>query len=180
MVDTDRTERPLALFGEDDVDLEGAGVGHLMGQLRQDIQNQCEGVVGGNLPGASVEQDDVAVLAALDLPPGRGVVVVFRESGEEEISAAYRGGEVWVGPAAEGDERRDGTAVGLDKKAKEWGWVERPELAAEDGGRTDGVEKGEAGEGGADEAREGGEAVEDLAEEIFVERDYGGGSGWWR
>lgn len=121
MADTDHTERPLVLLGEDDVDLEGAGAGHLMGQSREEIQSQCEGVVGGNLLGAPVEQDDVALLAALDLPPGRGIVVVFRESGEEEIGAANCGGEVWVGPAAEGGERRDGAAVGLDKEAKECG-----------------------------------------------------------
>jgi hypothetical protein len=57
--------------------------------------------------------------------------------------------------------------------------VERAEAAAERRGETDGAEEGAAGERGADEAREGGEAEEDLAEEFVAEGVYCGGGGWY-
>lgn len=53
--------------------------------------------------------------------------------------------------------------------------MERPESAAEDWGRTDSVEEGAAGEGGADEAREGRKQEEDLAEEVVADTSDGGG-----
>jgi hypothetical protein len=54
--------------------------------------------------------------------------------------------------------------------------VELAEAVAESGGRTDGAEEGRAGESGTDEALEGGEAEEHLAQEVVAEGEYGGRS----
>jgi hypothetical protein len=52
--------------------------------------------------------------------------------------------------------------------------VEVAEAAAEGGGRTNGIEEGAASEGGADEGGEGGEADEDLVQNVFIKAAYGG------
>lgn len=92
------------------------------------------------------------------------------EAGEEEIGATDNGCEVTVG-AADGDEVRHGCAFVVEEEAEERRRAARAEVAAEVGVGTDSSAKGAAGEGGTEEAREGREAEEDLAEEIVVERN---------
>ena len=64
-----------------------------------------------------------------------------------------------------------------EEEADEWWRVEVMESRAEGGERADGMEEVAAGEGGVDEGREGGEADEDLEEEVVADGEYGAGNG---
>ena len=55
--------------------------------------------------------------------------------------------------------------------------MERAEAAAKGWGGADGAAEGVAGEGGADEAREVGQAEEDLSEEVVAESSDSGATG---
>jgi hypothetical protein len=101
------------------------------------------------------------------------------ETGKEDIEPAEGGGVVRVGAAAAEAHGREGGRGGLvvdEECAEDGGRVEVAEAAAECGGRTDGAEESGAGESGADEGREGGEAEEHLAQEVVAEGEYGGRS----
>jgi hypothetical protein len=150
----------------------------LVGWLGKEMQCLREGVVGSDLIDGTVDEDEVALVAARYLPPKRGTAAVFREASKEEIGATDGGGEIGVGASAEGVEGRDLVTAGVDEEPKELRRVLRLEAATEGGGGSDGVEEGAAGDGGADEAREGREENEDLAEEVFADISNGGGSRW--
>ena len=79
----------------------------------------------------------------------------------------------------EGREHRvlDG-AGGLEEEAEEGRRVELPEAAAEGRGGGHRAPPRPAGEGGADERREGGEAEEDLEQDVVGEGVDGAGGGW--
>jgi hypothetical protein len=101
-----------------------------------------------------------------------------RDAGEEHIGATEGRGVVGVRAAADGRKGRRLGAVVVEEEAKERRWVECAEAAAEGRGGSDGVQEGVAGDGGADEARKGGETEEDLAEEVIAEGAYSGSRGW--
>ena len=140
------------------------------------MQGPREGVVGGDLLGLAVEEEEASAVAVLDLPPRVGVFLVG-QAGEEDVGAADGRGEIRVGAAADGREGGEVAAVGFEEESDERGRVERAEAAAEGRGGADGGEEGAAGERGADEAWERGEAEEDVEEEVVAEGVNGGDGG---
>ena len=140
------------------------------------MQGPREGVVGGDLLGLAVEEEEASAVAVLDVPPRVGVFVVG-QAGEEDVGAAGGGGEVRVRAAANGPERGHIGANVVEEDSQERGRAEHGEAAAEGGGGADGGEEGAAGERGADEAWERGEAEEDVEEEVVAEGVNGGDGG---
>ena len=130
-----------------------------------------QGVDDGEQPGDPVHEDDPAV-AAVDDAPAEGRVaratVGLQEGSEEEVSAADGREHVPVA-AVGGDEGREGIAVGILEDPEEGRRVELAEAAAEGRGGGHRAAPRAAGEGGADERGEGGEAEEDLQQEVLPE-----------
>ena len=137
-----------------------------------------QGVDDGEQPGDPVHEDDPAV-AAVDDAPAEGRVaratVGLQEGSEEEVSAADGREHVAVA-ALGGREGREGVVLGLHDEAEQGRRVELAEAAAEGGGGGHRAAPRTAGEGGADERRKGGEAEEDLEQEVLAEGVDSGGA----
>ncbi|KAG2620715.1 hypothetical protein PVAP13_3NG205201 [Panicum virgatum] len=117
-------ERSRGLLGGEDDEIKPdevatEAVGDLVGR-RKDIQSPGEGVVGGGLPGARVEHEDVAALAHQELPHQGGVLVVGKAR-EEDVGAADGGSEVRVGAAVDGHEWGRLATVGDEEEPEERG-----------------------------------------------------------
>ena len=65
--------------------------GDLVSRHREEIQGPGEGVVGADLLGIPVNEEEAAAAALADVPPGEDVVVAG-DAGEEDIDAADGGG----------------------------------------------------------------------------------------
>ena len=98
----------------------------------------------------------------------------IQERGEGEVAAADGREHVAVA-ALGGREGREGVVLGLHDEAEQGRRVELAEAAAEGGGGGHRAAPRAAGEGGADE-REGGEAEEDLEQEVLAEGVDSGGA----
>lgn len=153
--------------------LDGAIAGRIVdpeGRFDEIRHPRGHGVDGGDQSGVGVEEEEVAVPAVGDAPAEGRVVVGVLEAGEEEVAAA-----VPVAGAPRGEEDREAVvAVGVAEGAEEGRRVEVPEAAAEGRGGGHRGALRPAGERGADERGEGGEAEEDVQQEVLAEGVDGG------
>jgi len=107
---------------------------------------------------------------------------VLLKACQEEVAAAEGDGQVpFAAPGwDEGGEGREGRVMDgagrLEEEAEEGRRVELPEAAAEVRGGDHRAAPRPAGERGADERREGGEAEEDPEQEVVREGVDGGGA----
>jgi len=110
-------ERTGALVGvEQEVihvaELAAIATGDVIGWRGEQIQGPREGVVDGDLLGATADEEEAAATALFDAPPGE-IIFVVGYPGEEDIRAADSGSDVWVGAAADGREEGAGGAHGI-------------------------------------------------------------------
>lgn len=148
--------QPLVLLVGERVELKEAVV----------LQNLPVGVKGQGLPqravaGSLLPVGDLNLVAqhVVELPPGVvDVLEAVHAAGLEEIGAAEGVGEARVGGAPGGGVDQDQIHVNFKEEREEGRRAERAEAAAEGGVRADVTEEGAAGEGGAGEVREVGDA----------------------
>lgn len=175
VTDAEHTRRLWIIITGERLELNSLCGDPILGRWRrdEDFEGLSYRVVGGK-PATRVDEANVALVVwirGFDLPTAR--IAVVRAAELEEIG----GEEIRVGAAPWEGGGRDYLHVFCTEEGEEGRRVELAEAAAERAGRADGAAEGGVAAGGADEAREGREAEEDRAEEVFAEISYSGGGG---
>jgi len=127
----------------------------------------------------TVTDEDVPATAVVDVPAVEAARALL-EGGKEEVAATDGGGLVPVGAAGgdeggeDGESRDLGGAGRVEEEAEQGRRVRLPEAAAEVPGGGHRAAPRAAGVGGPDKRGEGGEAHEDVEQDVEAE---GGGGG---